>query len=89
MDKPGRLKRLNRLTAHIQNHCPGATVTLSYKADGAAAWTQAQATADSEVILADNIAQDFYRLQVKVAIADTSATPQDVRLDSLSVRFTT
>ena len=89
MDRPGRLKRLNRLTAHIQGHCTGATITISYKADGATSWTQAVATANSEYILADNIAQDFYRLQVKVAIADTSATPQDVRLDSLSVRYTT
>jgi hypothetical protein len=88
MDRPGHPKRLNRLTANIQGHCPDATVTIYYRVDGATAWTSAVATANAANIEADNLGVDFRRLQIKVAIADTSATPQDVRLDSISVRDT-
>ena len=88
MDHPGHLKRLNRVTVHIQGACAGATVTVSRELDGAGSWTQLVATANSERIVLDNIAQDFYRMRLKVAIADTSSTPQDVRIDSIDVRYT-
>jgi hypothetical protein len=46
------------------------------------------ATANSERIVLDNIGTTFYRLQVKIAIADAGTTPTDVRIDSLSVHYT-
>jgi hypothetical protein len=88
MDKPGRLKRLHRLTAHVQDHASAVTVTISYKLDDDSSWTQAAATANADRIVADNLALDFYRLKLKLAIADTGDTPTDTRIDSLSARYT-
>jgi hypothetical protein len=86
MDRPGHPKRLNRLTANIQGHAAGATVTIYYRVDGATSWTSAVATANAANIEADNLAIDFRRLQLKVAITDTGSS--DVRLDSITARYT-
>ncbi len=86
MDTPGHPKRLNRLTANVEGHAAGATVTIYYRVDGATSWTSAVATANAANIEADNLGVDFRRLQLKVAITDTGDS--DVRLDTITARYT-
>jgi hypothetical protein len=84
---PGVQKRLINLTMHVKGATSATTKTLSYKVDDASSYTQAVTETDAtEQLTAESLGVEFYRLRIKAALADTSATA-DVRITGLSYTY--
>jgi hypothetical protein len=86
---PGRLKRINRLTALIDNIATKLTCTIYYRTDDATAWTEAVATANDRRVSVDLTDVTCYVLQLKVAIAETTTNTLDYAIEAISVTYTT
>jgi hypothetical protein len=85
--RPGVMKRLIKLTMHVENPSSLTVKTLSYKTDDASSYTQAAtATSAAEMLAATSLGVPFYRLRIKAALADTSTT-RDVRIAGLSYTY--
>jgi hypothetical protein len=90
MGHPGRKKRLHRLTLYVDDATAATTLTLAYRIDDTDAYTTAAtATAALASLSAELTASavEFYRLQVKASLADSSVTAQDIKIVALSCHY--
>jgi hypothetical protein len=87
-DHPGQEKRLQRIAVHLDTATANTSITLKYRVNGATSWTQAATqTQATTYLVADNIGVDFYTLQIRVDLADTSTTTQ-IKILAWSVHYT-
>jgi hypothetical protein len=88
MGHPGQEKRLQRITVHLDTATANTAITLKYRTNGGTSWTQAATqTGATPYLIADNIGVDFYTLQIRADLADTSTTTQ-IKILSWSVHYT-
>lgn len=88
MGYPGRVKRLDRLTALLSGADAGFSVTLQYRTDDTSAWTTATRASGTRRVQADPSSTYFYTLQVRVALEDTRGADLDYALDELAITYT-
>lgn len=82
---PGRVKRLDRITAIVSGHHASFNVVLKYRTDDSDTWTTAVTTANTRRITADPIGVHFYTVQLRIEFDDNSGLNLDYSLDDLSV----
>ncbi len=87
LHQPGRLKRLDRLAALVSGAHAGFTVTLKYRADDAADWVTAGSGSNARRVSAEVRGVEFYTLQVRVEVADSSGGELDYALEDVSVVY--
>jgi hypothetical protein len=85
--QPGRRKNLHALIALISDDVPDFDVSIYYRTDYAANWTLATAADDTRRVAAENLATEFYLLQIRVLFDDNTSENQDVTLDSISALY--
>ena len=85
--RPGRLKRLNRITVHLDTADPDLDVILKYRINDTDAWTTAATCTDTRTAAADPKDIEFWRVQLRVDLDDDSGHSLDVGIDLLSILY--
>ena len=85
--RPGRLKRLNRITAYLDTAGADLHIILKVRTDDTAAWTTAATCTDTHVAQVDPVGVQFYRVQFRIDIDDDSGDDLDVGIDLLSILY--
>ena len=63
-------------------------IKLYYRTEDTAAWTQAGSTADNtQRAAAENLAVEFYQLQVKVELDDDTGNNEDIAIEKIAVTY--
>jgi hypothetical protein len=90
---PGRLKRLEQITAILDGNDADFDVVLKYRTDDASSWTTAATVADTRVAKATGIGArgsgpvTFNTLEVRVDVVDGSGSDLDYAIEGVSVLY--
>jgi len=89
MGSPGKEKYLNSITVLLDGAAASFAPEIYYRVNNATAWTTGTTTANTYRANVENLKTSFYTLQLKVVLHDDNASgsKQDIRIDSLSVRY--
>lgn len=87
MGRPGREKRLERITVLLDDHAASFKPTIYYRVNDATTWTSAVAGSNSRRVSVGSLGVDFYTLQVKVLLDDDTGNNEDIRLEGISVLY--
>ena len=84
---PGRLKRLNRITALVSDNYGDAYTDIRIKTDDDSSWTALATFQDNSNRIAVDSSIQFYTLQVRVDLDDDSETNLDYGIDAISIVY--
>jgi hypothetical protein len=87
MGRPGKEKRLERLTVLVDDHASGFKPTIKYRTDDATSWTTAVAGNNSRRVSVGSLGVNFYTLQLQILLDDDTGSNEDIRLEALSVIY--
>lgn len=88
MDRPGRQKRLLRLTVLLDGAAADFDVIIKYRTDDTTAWTTAVTSDDTRRATVDiDTAVTFYTIQLRIDLDDDTGNDEDIRISAVSVVY--
>lgn len=88
MGTPGKLKRLQSLTALIDTTDEDFKLIIKYRVDDAAGWTTAVTANDARRATVTDMRIEFYRLQIRIDLDDDSGNHVNAAVEAISARYT-
>lgn len=88
MGHPGKQKRLDRITVHLDGAETDFDVIIKYRTEENASWTTATTEDGSRLVTIGDLGVAFYALQVRVDLDDDSGNDADHRINAISVTYT-
>jgi hypothetical protein len=85
---PGKVKRLERLTAILDGAADGFKCILKYRTDDSSTWTTALTQNNSRRASVGDLGITFYTLQLRIELDDDTGNNEDIGLQGLSVIYT-
>lgn len=87
MGHPGLKKRLARLTVVLDGAATNFDVILKYRVDDASAWTTAKTQDNTRIVIADDLAVEFYLLQIRIDLDDDTGNDEDIGIAAVSAVY--
>jgi len=87
MGSPTTLKRLETITALLDNRAPDFKILLRYRTDDTATWTTATTANNTRRAHVANLGVEFHQLQLRIQLADDTGTDEDIRITAISVTY--
>ena len=87
MGRPGRQKRLERITVLLSGAASNFKPTIKYRVDDTTSWTTATTGNNSRRVSVGGLGVDFYTLQVQVLLDDDTGNDEDIRIEAISVLY--
>ena len=88
MGYPGKEKRLDRLTVHLDGAVADFDVIIKYRTEENTSWTTALTEAASRLVTIGDLGVSFHALQIRVDLDDDTGNDCDYRINAISVTYT-
>lgn len=89
MGNPGKEKRLESITALLNDHNTDFKIVIKYRVNDATSWTTASTANGTRRANISDLGVSFYTLQLRIDLDDnTTNGREDNRIEAISVRYT-